>query len=256
MRIYDGFLFYNELDMLEYRLTVLDPYVDEFILVESTVTFAGNPKPLFYSENKARYAKWNAKITHIVVEDTPETTSAWERERWQRNKIADGLRGTTGRSSDALIIADVDEIPNPRILDMLQNLETCDTVSLDMDMYYYTPELKVGTWHHPKITTGKQLRERFHNQVEAIRMSRHKPIERGGWHLSYFGSPEFIQNKLRNFSHQEFNTPKYTSLEFLKERLSKHTNMFDDRVFDVTPLSENEFPPPRLDVLLSFFPVT
>ena len=52
MKIYDSILFFNELDILDIRLHLLDEYVDYFILVESTHTFSGKSKPLFYSENK------------------------------------------------------------------------------------------------------------------------------------------------------------------------------------------------------------
>ena len=42
MKIIDSFIFYNELDLLEYRLSILNEYVDYFILVESSYTFTGN----------------------------------------------------------------------------------------------------------------------------------------------------------------------------------------------------------------------
>jgi beta-1,4-mannosyl-glycoprotein beta-1,4-N-acetylglucosaminyltransferase len=51
----DAFTFYNELDLLELRFTVLDQYVDRFVLVESELTHAGGPKKLFFEENKQRY---------------------------------------------------------------------------------------------------------------------------------------------------------------------------------------------------------
>jgi beta-1,4-mannosyl-glycoprotein beta-1,4-N-acetylglucosaminyltransferase len=69
----DCFLFYNELDMLLYRLSVLDKHVDAFILVESAHTFIGNPKPLFYAENREKFAAFSEKIIHVVVEDSPYT---------------------------------------------------------------------------------------------------------------------------------------------------------------------------------------
>ena len=50
-KIVDCFTFYNETDLLKYRLRVLDDTVDYFILVEARQTHAGNPKPLFYKEN-------------------------------------------------------------------------------------------------------------------------------------------------------------------------------------------------------------
>ena len=33
-KVYDVFTFFNELDLLELRLEMLDPYVDQFVLVE------------------------------------------------------------------------------------------------------------------------------------------------------------------------------------------------------------------------------
>ena len=40
--IVDSFIFYNELDMLEFRLTELNDVVDYFVIVEATHTFSGN----------------------------------------------------------------------------------------------------------------------------------------------------------------------------------------------------------------------
>ncbi len=39
IKIYDVFPFFNELDLLEIRLNILDPYVDYFVLVEATEDF-------------------------------------------------------------------------------------------------------------------------------------------------------------------------------------------------------------------------
>ena len=52
MKIVDVFPFFNELDLLDIRLNVLDPYVDCFIISEATKTFQGGDKPLWYDENK------------------------------------------------------------------------------------------------------------------------------------------------------------------------------------------------------------
>lgn len=51
-KIIDCFIFYNELDLLNYRLNILNEVVDYFILVESIQTFVGKEKPLHYNENK------------------------------------------------------------------------------------------------------------------------------------------------------------------------------------------------------------
>ena len=57
MKIIDCFIFYNELDMLTYRLNILNDVVDYFVLVESNHTFVGKEKPLFYQDNKHLFEK-------------------------------------------------------------------------------------------------------------------------------------------------------------------------------------------------------
>ena len=46
IKIIDCFIFYNELDLLEYRLNILNDVVDYFVIVESTHTFVGKEKVL------------------------------------------------------------------------------------------------------------------------------------------------------------------------------------------------------------------
>ena len=53
--IVDAFIFYNEFDLLEYRLHLLYKYVDQIIIVESTHTFVGNEKELYYKNNINRF---------------------------------------------------------------------------------------------------------------------------------------------------------------------------------------------------------
>ena len=59
MTIFDTFTFYNELDLLTYRLNLLNNYVDYFVLVEATHTHVGKEKNLFYRSF--------GKFKHIVV---------------------------------------------------------------------------------------------------------------------------------------------------------------------------------------------
>lgn len=43
-KILDAFLFYNELDLLKARLAYLGEHVDQFIITEANIDFAGKPK--------------------------------------------------------------------------------------------------------------------------------------------------------------------------------------------------------------------
>ena len=125
IKLVDCFTFYNELDLLEYRLNLLYDTVDYFILVEATLTHVGKPKELYYNQNKERFKQWSDKIIHIVVDDFPfnETNinclnnDQWKNEKFQRNCITRGLKKI---NIDLLILSDVDEIPDPSLLQKIK----------------------------------------------------------------------------------------------------------------------------------------
>ena len=54
-KVYDGFMFFNELDLLEIRLRELYDVVDTFVVVEATVTFSGHPRELVFEANRQRF---------------------------------------------------------------------------------------------------------------------------------------------------------------------------------------------------------
>jgi beta-1,4-mannosyl-glycoprotein beta-1,4-N-acetylglucosaminyltransferase len=151
MKIYDGFLFFNELDLLEIRLNVLDKVVDQFILVESSVTHQGTPKPFIFEENKEKFTKFLPKIIHIKITNTPDnfanlpivnpltyeeqifaniyedikktrlfnrtTEPHFGRDFFQKECIKLGMKHAN--EEDILLSADLDEIPNPEYLKRL-----------------------------------------------------------------------------------------------------------------------------------------
>ena len=111
--VFDCFQFFNELNLLELRLNTLDPVVDFFVITESTVTFSGELKPLYYLENKNLFSKFHHKIIHIVVDDTPNdgSVSAFDRDAYQKTARSRGLKNCS--KNDVIIYSDLDEIPNP-----------------------------------------------------------------------------------------------------------------------------------------------
>lgn len=151
MKIYDCFIFFNELDLLELRLNVLNDSVDYFVIVESAITFQGEDKAFLYEENKGRFAKFENKIIHFKVEkyefdfaklpyiktplsvddlvlnkiykfidDCPHfdknTQFWWGNDFFQRECIWRGLAVARPAPDDLILISDVDEIPNPEII--------------------------------------------------------------------------------------------------------------------------------------------
>lgn len=249
MKIIDAFIFYNELDMLEYRLNILDPFIDYFILVEATLTHRGKPKPLYYQEHKDRFAKFHHKIIHIIDDElkTEEeiledknfiqgmekrSNKVWYNERHQRDSIDRGIKQLNLNNTDLIIIADLDEIPDPRTLSSLKYDGEYNVAyaALEMDMYYFNLNCKnLEKWYAARIVSYDCYVYNFSRNLENIRISNIPTaiIINGGWHLSYFGDPKFIQNKLQNFAHQEFNLDKYTNLKHIEEKINSGNDLFD-----------------------------
>jgi beta-1,4-mannosyl-glycoprotein beta-1,4-N-acetylglucosaminyltransferase len=198
--IVDSFLFYNEFDILEKRLKLLDSVVDKFVLVEAEETFVGNPKPLFFSENKERYSQWIDKIIHVVVPKLKsdgyyEGDDKFHIEKHQRHQILKGLEGLPDNAT--VMISDVDEIPDPDIVKVVK-----PDAALHMFMFEYSFDyMFMGEhWVGTVITTAQRMRRFGPNYFRFHRWS-FPVIEHAGWHCSSFGDPKHVFNKIQNYAH-------------------------------------------------------
>lgn len=259
MKIVDCFTFYNELNLLEYRLSILYDIVDYFIIVEANQTHVGVPKPLFFEINKGKFLKFQDKIIHIVV-DLPyskelnvEKNEQWLNEKFQRNCISNGMNKLNMLDDDIVIISDLDEIPDPNTLQLIKEKKIQITLNaLNQDLYYYNLNCKVQTlWTHAKIL--KYSIYKTYNACDDIRFANAGIIENGGWHLSYFGDSEFISNKIKNFAHQEYNNDAYTNIQKIQEKLNKGEGIYSHVNIIHIPISINNYLPPKYNTYLSNF---
>ena len=275
MKIIDSFIFYNELDLLYYRLSILDEYIDKFILVESTHTFTGHPKPLFYLENKNMFDKFNDKIIHVVVNDIPykhpninyNLNHQWKNEFYQRNCVKIGLDILISENffndEDIILTSDVDEIVNPNILVNAKNNTldfNHDTLNrLALDMYYYNLYYRIGegsNWHGIKLFTFKAYKNinLTFQQMRVWEHSNNVPVvSNGGWHLSYFGDIDFTINKIGSYSHQEYNNDNYTDKNQLVEKIKNGINLLNNTSLVYIPIEENKNLPYKYDTYLTKF---
>jgi beta-1,4-mannosyl-glycoprotein beta-1,4-N-acetylglucosaminyltransferase len=261
MKIVDSFIFYNELDMLLYRLSILDKHIDKFILVESTHTFVGIPKKLFYNENKAMFKQFESKIVHVIVDDFPYRNFVnnglqWKNEEHQRNCIARGINMIQFEKDDIILTSDLDEIPDPTILEKARNsvleFNKNGLNRLELDFYYYNLNTKQqGAWHGIKLFTyGSYLMMRL--SFEQMRTHEWKNyvhiIKKGGWHLSYFGDTAFIHNKLSNFSHQEL---KKRNLDEINRSIENSIDINSNLPLIKISVKDNDYLPPEYETYLS-----
>jgi len=207
-KVYDCFLFYNELDLLDIRLAELNPFVDRFVLVESIETFRGNEKPLIFEKNKQRYAKYLDKIIHVVVERIVEN-DPWNRETFQRNAILRGLKACD--KDDIIILSDVDEIVRgsevPVAVGLLQSHHR-GAFAFQQDFYrWFFNRKDLSQWNGSVITTYKFFKRESPQGVRNCK-DRLPKILNGGWHFSNFGGLQTFVAKIEAFSHAEADTPE------------------------------------------------
>jgi beta-1,4-mannosyl-glycoprotein beta-1,4-N-acetylglucosaminyltransferase len=223
--IFDCFLFFNEFDLLEIRLRELDSVVDKFVLVESNQTFSGKEKPYYFLENKCRYKEWLHKI--IQVEAPPINPVWWDKwaiEKHQRNYIMKGL--TNCVSDDLIMISDVDEIPDPFWIPRLKYLSMDKpTVFVQAFYYYYLNGRKDKEWNgtivcrYDQIKTPQKMRQR-RNSWFVFQLCD------AGWHFSFLGGAEKVKEKIKAFSHREFNQSRYTNIFDITEKIIMGKDLF------------------------------
>ena len=260
-KIIDCFTFYNELDLLFYRLTILNDIVDTFIIVESNYTHTGNKKALFFEQHKHLFKRFAEKIIYVVV-DLPyivptidlSTNEQWKNENFQRNCIANGITQIELAENDLLIISDLDEITDPTILQHLKHnkIDIKDGgFTLSQDMYYYN----LNTIHCEKWTRSKIVTYATYltTTPQAIRDDTMLPLlMNAGWHLSYFGDKKFIKNKLHNFGHQEYNTALYTNEDYIEHMMNNNKDLFQRSYVPIKyiAIDNNTYLPPLYNTYL------
>lgn len=224
--IVDTFMFFNELDTLEIRLRELAPVVDLFVLLECGETLSGVKKPYIFEQNKERFAPFLNKIRHVKLPGLPPLVNDTEDnrfwlEKFQRNFLMAGLVGTELRGEDLILISDVDEIPSRTSVLNLNNAAKEDEIWVFKQTYYkefldleVPKDIAGGRWLG---TVGvryslfgnilpQELRwsgagaGRFYDPAHHDRADRHF-IEKGGWHLTYFGGEEASRYKIANYAH-------------------------------------------------------
>jgi beta-1,4-mannosyl-glycoprotein beta-1,4-N-acetylglucosaminyltransferase len=263
MKIVDSFIFNNELDILNYRLNLLYPYVDYFIICEAIYTHSGKKKPLYFIENISQYEKFKDKIVHLYVYEFPYVESnidysknhQWENEIFHRNSLNIGYLQLNLKDDDIIIVSDLDEIINPNILKKIRSTEMIidDILHLEMQLYYYNLcNIAQNYWYHSYIGNYKSISMK--KDLSKIRLSeRNKIIKNGGWHLSYFGDTQFIVNKLESFGHQEFNNSKYKDISLIEKSIQNNTLFWCNEKCKYVDVLYNDNLPERYQEFLSKF---
>ena len=222
-KIIDTIFLYDEIDMLLFRFTELNEYVDHFIVMESNIDFLGNLKPFFFLENQNLFENWKDKITYLPTSDiTLESISLlhdeMKKNRYNRNltlsinrdniqfaqlnNLKNHLLSTDLYFEDLILISDVDEIPD------------LSDYSVIMDKLKFSPVIlrqKNFQWSKDYINTKPHLGTcclLFTSIITTI---------------SDFFKPYFIRNNIRSQSYgiidSGYHFSHFSSMDKTKEKL-------------------------------------
>lgn len=226
-------MFFNELDLLEWRMKICNDYVDHFVIVESERTISNIPKPNYFKENEYLFSNYKDKIIYVSVPGAAFTNNHWMNEQIQRNAIMNGLADC--RDDDLICVTDIDEIPNYRNIPQQLN----GIVFLEMYLFYYFVNYRVmDNKRQPCLWDQKAFVSNMLNlrnlNLNGIRNSGGSSIIKdAGWHFSYlFGEAwHKYKEKICSFSHSEFNLPEYTDIDRIKARIQRGIDLFDRNEF-------------------------
>ncbi len=231
-KTYDCFLFNNELALLGLRLAELVDNVDYFVICECAISFSGSPKPLHYHENKHLFRKYHSKIIHYIIPEPPSnayTTNPINPGKkicqfWQRNQILKAIEGSS--THDLIMVSDVDEIPNPKVIKLLAKLCRWSNRAIYFGQFWHLLFLNIRVlsrdgqvfatnngqantdnryWIGTFACTKKCLEYKYLNNINGIwsrKWGSHRLLDPvypdAGWHFSYIGGINQLLAKIRD----------------------------------------------------------
>jgi beta-1,4-mannosyl-glycoprotein beta-1,4-N-acetylglucosaminyltransferase len=215
-KVYDCFIFNNELDLLEIRLHELWDTVDYFVVSEGRFDFRGNPKPLYLRDNLSRFSPFLDKIRLIECgDDTPIKrpylfTYEWQPDAWANEyhqRQACLAQCVDASDDDLIMMSDSDEIPAAHMVTNVP-IDNCHRrLRLAMfnynfnrcEPYYDAWACNTGTMRYGLIRgnsnfTMTELRDCGGQWNSSV-------THHAGWHFSWFGGDMSIKAKESVYNH-------------------------------------------------------
>ena len=236
MAIYDCFQYFNEDHIVDLRLNILDKYVDFFVVSESTKTHQGKEKKLNFDIKN--FSKFKDKIKYVVADFDKKKTLIkhhWGEsiiEQHQRNNILNGIKQAS--DNDLIILSDSDEIPDLTKLNQINKKARFIAFSQMMFMYKLNlKNLDESNWIGSRMCLKKnfplpqKLRNMKFKKYPFWRFDKPSTqIIKGGWHFSFLQKPSDIANKIKSFSHGEYNKIEFTDEIKIEEKIMLNEDIF------------------------------
>lgn len=253
-KIFDCFIYNNEIKLLDLRIKYLYNHVDYFVITEAEQTFQGQAKEYNFKKNYDLFSKYKDKIIYFQnnifaknVEDLKQkfklkypkiyenfknlnnfdkSDFTWCLDTFHREIILESVKNEI-KDDDIFILSDVDEIPNYEILK--NKIFDSDKVNVlvQKEYRYFANSLVYDNWHGSIICKWKFARSIGLNKLRIDSKESYREynyLKNGGYHFSTQGPVENIISKINSWGHKEFNN--FLVKGIMKNRLKKGLDIF------------------------------
>jgi beta-1,4-mannosyl-glycoprotein beta-1,4-N-acetylglucosaminyltransferase len=228
-KIVDCFFFYDEIEMLHFRLKELDPYVNYFIIIEGKVDFKNNPKKINFNFEDTLFDDFREKIIHLVYDKFDKNSlkliyenlknesklrsfdeskiSKFDIIDFALNSLREKILSLDLQFDDLILVSDVDEIPDLSDPDTIIEYTKYDSLIFRQTNFvwsnqFYETYPHFGTCVFTKsklLTEPEDLLFFYEQKLKGLNLSF--TILNNGYHFSHFYDYERTLNKL-NLLHE------------------------------------------------------
>lgn len=215
-KTFDIFTYNGELAALKLHLSITNPFVDKYIIVEANQTFSGQPKPLYFFQQQ-RFVKpfwpkiqyyvmndWNNEAIWDIAKNSPNTQGAahWKREFYIKENIQTALKEESVADDDICFIGDVDEIWEGS--QDASDIELPAKLKLKVYSYYLDNRSDEQFWG-TYVAKYRDFKDKVLNHERTRTDIRTK--EEHGWHFTNMGGLKEMQRKLNDsYTAETYNT--------------------------------------------------
>lgn len=222
MKIFDCFPYFNEVELLELRIRMLQDHVSGFIITEGDLTHSGQPKPYtcWHTLQKMNVCLDKIRVVHANLPSLAQNSNHWSRERAQRDCAAQFFEPHA-----VYIVSDCDEIIDPQFVKIFAQAAVDDPhhiYRLSLAWLNARADLRVCDPHgnhaqflnpfvcmqsHVTHVTLSDIREDQACQLHRLPWpslfmldAAGRPVDTG-WHFSWMGGNERMKQKMRSYAH-------------------------------------------------------